>query len=167
MSSAQRFTLLGFIFAAALVALVLAWQQGRQRHIYTVETFETPVPIPILHLSYTATATPINPGDLTRVRIFWQPVNVPGAWREQRRWFQCVGKIKRSETFTAYLLAYDGRLFVEKDMLIEPMLLAHDHYLKHGAYPADPFDVLKPEYYQKNTATTNPTEQTPNPANAP
>lgn len=158
MLSVRRFTFLVLVFAGAGLALFLAWQKGQQRHIYAVELFEPPIPIPVLHQSYTATATPIQAGDLTRVRIFWQPVAVPGAWREQRRWFQCVGKIKRSDTFTAYLLAYDGRLFVEKDMLIEPMVAAHAYYLKHGHYPADPFEVLKPDHYQKKTA---PAKQTP------
>ncbi len=159
MHSVQRFTFLVLLFAGALVALVLAWQKGQQRHIYTVEPFDPPIPIPILHESYTAAATPIKAGDFTRVRIMWQPVGVPGTWRKQRRWFQCVGKIKRSDTFTAYLLAYEGRLFVEKDMLIEPMLAAHTYYLQHGHYPVDPFEVLKPDHFQKETA---PATQAPN-----
>lgn len=135
---------LGFI-----AVLNIAWKAGQQRHVYDLQRFAEPIPIPILHQSYTAKGAWEDTPQANRIRILWNPVQVPAAWREERKLFQCIGSIKRSETFTAYVLVYENQLFIEKDTLIEPLIKGYEYYKQHGKYPDDPFEVLKPDHYQK------------------
>ncbi|CAM2005906.1 hypothetical protein [Acanthopleuribacter pedis] len=129
--------------------LIQAWQKGQARHVYELQRFPRPIPIPILHTSYTASATWADTAADNRLKILWNPVPVPAAWREERQHFQCIGKVQRNENFAAYVLVYDDRLFIEKDTLIEPMIRGYEYFQKHGKYPDDVFETLKPDHYRK------------------
>ncbi|QTD48174.1 hypothetical protein [Sulfidibacter corallicola] len=130
---------------ALIILLVYSYRVGQARYHYDVTPYSPPVPVPVLHTTYSATARYVG---LDRVKIYWQPVGVDPAWRENKRVFQCLGEIKRPDS-TVYLLEIDGRLFVEKEVFIRPFIDGYRYFLEHGRYPDDVHSLLRPAFMDR------------------
>ena len=112
------------IYLVALVALMgaifyIAYEHGQKRYDYTVEPIGRFLPIPILHEQYSATA--VWKGEL-QIRASW--AHTLGPPRKEGDYFICKGKVKGDAKHVYYLLEHNGKLYLEKDELVEPLIHA-------------------------------------------